>query len=74
MNREITATRGVRADREWRMNAACRGVDPELFFPAAEGGPARDAQVAAAKAVCARCPVRRECLADPKPSSGHRPR
>ena len=45
--------------RDWRERAACRaGVDPDLFFPAAESGAARDAQVRAAKAVCARCPVR----------------
>ena len=49
--------------REWRERAACRGgVDPDLFFPAAESGAARRAQVRAAKAVCARCPVRSECL------------
>jgi hypothetical protein len=49
--------------REWRERAACRaGLDPDLFFPAAESGAARDAQVRAAKAVCARCPVRSECL------------
>ena len=41
-----------------------RGRTRTLFFPAAESGPARDAQVAAAKAVCARCPVRAECLAE----------
>lgn len=50
------------AAREWRTAAACRHADPELFFP-----PGRDdvatAQIAAAKAVCARCPVCRECLA-----------
>jgi hypothetical protein len=49
--------------RDWRERAACRGgVDPDLFFPAAESGAARGAQVRAAKAVCARCPVRSECL------------
>jgi hypothetical protein len=48
--------------RGWRARAACRGVDPELFFPAAERGPVRAVQVAAAKAVCAGCPVRAECL------------
>jgi hypothetical protein len=48
----------------WRGRAACRGVDPELFFPAAERGPVRAVQVAAAKAVCAGCPVRAECLAE----------
>jgi transcription factor WhiB len=47
----------------WRARAACREIDnPELFFPTAESGPARTAQVAAAKAVCARCPVRQACL------------
>src|SRR5690349_20507897 len=50
--------------RDWRAHAACRGTEPELFFPATESGPARAAQVAAAKAVCARCPVREQCLAE----------
>lgn len=44
----------------WRL-AACRSADPDLFFPVSGAGPAV-AQVAAAKAVCAGCPVRRECL------------
>jgi WhiB family transcriptional regulator, redox-sensing transcriptional regulator len=46
---------------EWWSLAACRHVDPDLFFPISATGPAR-AQVAGAKAVCARCPVRRDCL------------
>jgi WhiB family redox-sensing transcriptional regulator len=51
------------AGRDWRSLAACRdGVDPELFFPPVEVGPLCAEQVAAAKAVCARCPVREECL------------
>jgi hypothetical protein len=52
------------ADRNWRTRAACLDVDPELFFPTAESGPVHDAQVAAAKAVCAGCPVRAECLTE----------
>jgi hypothetical protein len=48
---------------DFRHRAACRGVDPELFFPTAESGPIYDAQVSAAKAVCAGCPVRAQCLA-----------
>ncbi len=52
------------ARRDWRTRAACLGVDPELFFPVAEAGPVYDAQIVAAKAVCARCPVRPECLAE----------
>lgn len=44
---------------DWRHRAACAEtqVDPELFFP---DGP-KDGTVAA-KAVCARCPVRGPCL------------
>jgi hypothetical protein len=51
-------------DRSWRTRSACRDVDPELFFPAAESGPAHRRQVAEAKAVCGRCPVVAECLAE----------
>ncbi|WP_326672780.1 WhiB family transcriptional regulator [Streptomyces canus] len=46
---------------EWLRRAACVGEDPELFFPVGTQGPAlRD--IAAAKRVCARCPVTIECL------------
>ncbi|MEU5595846.1 WhiB family transcriptional regulator [Streptomyces sp. NPDC020298] len=46
---------------EWLRAAACVGEDPELFFPVGTTGPAlRDA--AAAKRVCARCPVTTQCL------------
>lgn len=37
--------------------AACRGMDPDLFFPE------RGESAAEAKAVCAGCSVRAECLA-----------
>jgi WhiB family redox-sensing transcriptional regulator len=50
------------AQRFWRQVAACRFIEPELFFPLSTSGPALE-EVAEAKAVCARCPVRRECLA-----------
>jgi WhiB family redox-sensing transcriptional regulator len=46
---------------EWMHRAICRDEDPELFFPAGTDGPAL-LQAAAAKAVCARCPIRAECL------------
>jgi WhiB family redox-sensing transcriptional regulator len=46
---------------DWRQAAACRDQDPELFFPLTEMGPGAR-QVAQAKAVCAHCPVRAECL------------
>lgn len=45
---------------EWTEQAACRHVDPEVFFPVSERGPA----VERAKAVCRSCLVRSDCLED----------
>jgi WhiB family redox-sensing transcriptional regulator len=47
---------------EWLLRAACVGADPDLFFPVGSTGPALE-EIAAAKRVCARCPVISECLA-----------
>lgn len=41
---------------EWVEEALCAQADPEAFFPE-KGGAVRPAQ-----AICARCPVREECL------------
>jgi WhiB family transcriptional regulator, redox-sensing transcriptional regulator len=51
-------------DASWTDDAACRepGVDPELFFPVSESGPAAH-QIAVAKAICAHCPVTAQCRA-----------
>lgn len=46
---------------DWRSRAACLSVDPELFFPIGNTGPAL-AQAGRAKAVCAACSVREICL------------
>jgi len=56
----------------WRDRAACRNMDPVLWHPTAwhrsgrwrrhSVGPADSADVAAAKRVCAACPVRLDCL------------
>lgn len=43
---------------DWHDQANCQGIDPELFFPA------RGASTREAKAVCAGCEVRQECLTD----------
>jgi hypothetical protein len=48
----------------WRNRAACRGTDPELWFPASSSGAVYDRQVTAAKAICSNCPVRAECLSE----------
>jgi WhiB family transcriptional regulator, redox-sensing transcriptional regulator len=45
-------------ERDWRLDAACAEVDPELFFPE----PGQAPQAAAAKQVCAGCAVRGPCL------------
>ena len=50
-------------DKSWFEHAACRDADRQLFFePDGEAGKGRASRIQAAKAVCAGCPVRRECL------------
>ncbi|MDL4771967.1 MULTISPECIES: WhiB family transcriptional regulator [Thermomonosporaceae] len=46
---------------DWRHRAACRDVDPELFFPIGNTGPAI-LQIEEAKQVCRRCDVNDACL------------
>lgn len=40
----------------WVALGACRGMDPDLFFPE------RGESLAPVKAICAQCPVAAECL------------
>jgi len=40
----------------WRQRAACRGVDPDVFYPVTD----EDAQEA--KSICSGCQVREACL------------
>jgi WhiB family redox-sensing transcriptional regulator len=40
----------------WRRRAACRGIEPEIFYPVSEE------EAEEAKAVCAQCEVRQACL------------
>jgi len=47
----------ITAPPEWMTGGVCAQVDPDLWFPE-KGGSTREA-----KALCARCPVRPECLA-----------
>lgn len=55
------AVPGRGLDASWRESAACLGADTELFFPVGFAGPAAS-DIQAAKAFCARCPVRACCL------------
>lgn len=45
----------------WRESAACRNMEPDLFFPVGSAGHGA-VQTRQAKSVCARCPVQRPCL------------
>jgi len=40
----------------WSTKAACRGLDPSIFYPPS------DEEADEAKAICAVCPVQVECL------------
>jgi len=57
----INLCRGRESEMDWRVQAACRHADPELFFPEGTAGPALQA-IAAAKQICFGCPVRARCL------------
>ena len=43
---------------DWFDDAACRGVDTDVFFPAS----ATEEAASEAKTICATCPVRETCL------------
>ncbi|MCC6339485.1 MAG: WhiB family transcriptional regulator [Acidimicrobiia bacterium] len=51
-------------DERWQVRAACRGPASALFFPpsVSERRDEREQREARAKAICATCPVRGECL------------
>lgn len=46
----------ARDGEHWHNRALCAQSDPEAFFPT-KGGSSREA-----KKICARCPVREQCL------------
>ncbi len=48
----------------WQANAACRGPQSAMFFPPShfERRDEKDLREANAKAICATCSVRRDCL------------
>lgn len=59
--------RVAEASEHWRENALCAqtGIDDETWFPK------RGGSAAAAKRVCAACPVRMECLEDALATGEH---
>jgi WhiB family redox-sensing transcriptional regulator len=42
----------------WRQQAACRGLDPVIFYPVSD----EDEDTEIAKTVCTQCAVRQACL------------
>lgn len=63
MTPQTASCHRLRGDQRWQNDAVCRSsddnpVDPQWFFPE----PDETDKIKAAKALCARCPVRRTCL------------
>ncbi|MGI9032453.1 MAG: WhiB family transcriptional regulator [Acidimicrobiales bacterium] len=48
-------------ESRWRDRAACRGRDPDVFFPVGSTGAAVE-ETQVAKQLCGPCLVREECL------------
>ena len=55
---DLVAEPSARLADNWRTDALCREVDPELFYPPMGGSPAP------ALAVCSQCLARAACLSD----------
>ncbi len=45
-------------ETNWRGEAACNGIDSDIFFPDSED----ESASSSAKAICAECPVAQVCL------------
>ncbi len=56
-NKDMAENSGV-----WQDRAACKGVDPALFFPIGEKNEMAEKDIIAAKGICDYCVVRYECL------------
>lgn len=59
--RVIATIRHHDGDGTWRKQGNCTDRNAELFHPLSEDGPAADAQIEEAKAVCRGCPVLDKC-------------
>ena len=54
--RMVSLSPAMEAHDTWSAKAACKGLDPSIFYPPT------DEEADEAKAVCAACPVQAECL------------
>ncbi len=57
-----TSVERMRTDDDWMRDGACKGLTHLFFPPAAERPQARERREAAARQVCATCPVQNSCL------------
>ena len=64
MNENLADLFAVEPENDWRLRAACRTLDPDVFFSSDsfEHKQDKEEREIQAKAVCARCDVRAECL------------
>lgn len=60
---DVSRLPGPNADFwDWQLDAACRGMDSDLFYhPDGERGPRREQRIQRAKAICSACPVLSQC-------------
>ena len=57
------SVKAIEASWVWQAQGACRDMDSNLFYyEDQERGPAKEARIANAKAVCEGCKVKTECL------------
>jgi len=62
MSMQIENPRPIASDWDWQFNAACKGLETNIFFYSdRERGPRRTKRERMAKAICASCPVIKEC-------------
>lgn len=52
----------MNSKKVWQENAACKGMDTNIFFPTRRYPSHRDTQPA--KVICHACPVQAECLTE----------
>jgi WhiB family redox-sensing transcriptional regulator len=62
MNMQGSQPRPIIEEWEWQYQAACKGLATDIFFYSdRERGPKRAKREKIAKAICATCPVIKEC-------------
>lgn len=53
---EVPQVNRYNYDEDWRCQASCRGMEPELWFPKTKG------EALFGTDICKRCPVQEQCI------------